>query len=156
MRRLIALVWCAAFVDASIAGEISIPSLTPSYTLSSTSQTQTAASQSAGGSISGSNIGNPSFKFDGSSPTPAPAPTFLTATEDTCMGSTGGSVTTSVIGVSYGSTWKDADCVMRKNARELWNMGMRAAAIARLCMDSLNKKALEQTGYKCPAESTQE
>lgn len=156
MKQLIVLVICAGFVSGSAAGEVAISSLTPSYTLSSTSQTQTAASQSAGGSISGSNIGNPSFKFEGSSPTPGPAPTFLTATEDTCMGSTGGSVTTSVIGVSYGSTWKDADCVMRKNARELWNMGMRAAAVARLCMDSLNKKALEQTGYKCPVEPTQE
>lgn len=150
MKYLIAALVLLATASGTRAGDVAAV-LTPSYSLGSASnQTQSAASQSAGGSISGSNIGNPSLNFEGSKIVPGPAPTFLTAAEDTCMGSTGGSVTTSVIGVSYGTTWKDPDCVMRKNARELWNMGMRAAAIARLCMDPLNNKALQQTGYQCP------
>jgi hypothetical protein len=39
---------------------------------------------------------------------------------------------------------------MLKNAREMWNMGFRGAALARLCMDDLNKEALESTGINCP------
>jgi hypothetical protein len=39
-----------------------------------------------------------------------------------------------------------------KNSRELWNMGMKAAALARMCMDGPNREALEITGFKCPVK----
>ncbi len=42
---------------------------------------------------------------------------------------------------------------MLKNAREIWNMGFKGAALARLCMDDLNKEALEATGIQCPTRS---
>ena len=80
----------------------------------------------------------------------------LTSSNDTCMGST--SVGTSVIGfgISFGTTWTDKNCVMLKNGRELWNMGMRGAGLARLCMDDLNRKALEQTGFACPTSKPED
>ena len=83
-----------------------------------------------------------------------PAITFttpaLTSSNDTCMGSTsvGGGVVG--VGLSFGTTWTDKNCVMLKNSRELWNMGMRGAAMARMCMDKLNREALEMTGFVCP------
>lgn len=69
---------------------------------------------------------------------------------DTCMGSTSGGITTYGISISAGTTWTDNNCIMLKNSRELWNMGLRDAAVARMCMDADNRDALEVTGVKCP------
>lgn len=74
----------------------------------------------------------------------------LASSNDTCMGSVSGSLNVAGFGGSLGKTYKDDNCVMLKNSRELWNMGMRAAALARMCMDADNRDALEMTGFKCP------
>ena len=74
----------------------------------------------------------------------------LTASNDTCMGSTSASVNVAGFGGSYGTTWTDENCVMLKNSREMWNMGMRAAGLARLCFDKNNRDSLAMTGYECP------
>ena len=84
---------------------------------------------------------------------PAVASAFapaLSAAYDTCMGSTSGAVSSALIGVAMGSTYVDKNCQTLKNTRELWNMGQRAAAMARMCMDDLNRESLELTGYECP------
>ena len=74
----------------------------------------------------------------------------LTSSNDTFMGSTSGSANGPGFGVSIGSTWADNNCKMLKNSRELWNMGMKAAALALMCTDPANKDALELTGFVCP------
>jgi hypothetical protein len=75
----------------------------------------------------------------------------LISSNDTCMGSSslGGSAVS--FGFSLGTTWTDNNCLMLKNAREIWNMGFKGAALARMCMDDLNKEAFEATGINCPA-----
>lgn len=74
----------------------------------------------------------------------------LTTSNDTCMGSMSGSVNGPGFGFGLGSTWTDRNCVMLKNAREMWNMGMKAAAMALMCTDGNNRMALEITGFVCP------
>ncbi|MFC6283074.1 MULTISPECIES: hypothetical protein [Polaromonas] len=74
----------------------------------------------------------------------------LTTSNDTCMGSSSGSVNGPGFGLSMGSTWSDTNCKLLKNSRELWNMGMKAAAMALMCTDAANREALEITGYECP------
>lgn len=74
----------------------------------------------------------------------------LTSSNDTCMGSTSGSANGPGFGISVGSTWTDTSCVRIKGAREIWNMGMKAAALAMLCKDPEIHDALEDTGYTCP------
>jgi len=59
----------------------------------------------------------------------------LTSSNDTCMGSSSLGATGMSFGVSLGSTWTDKNCVMLKNARELWNQGKHPAAMALLCTD---------------------
>lgn len=81
---------------------------------------------------------------------PSMASPNLTTSNDTCMGSVSGSVAVPGFGIGGGSTVIDENCVMLKNSRELWNMGMRAAAMARMCMDAKNREALEVTGFVCP------
>ena len=82
--------------------------------------------------------------------TPSVSGPNLTTSNDTCMGSTSGSVNIAGLGIGGGSTWTDNNCKMLKNSRELWNMGMKAAAMALMCNDPANKEALELTGYVCP------
>lgn len=74
----------------------------------------------------------------------------LVSSNDTCMGSTSGAISAPGFGVSLGKTYNDTNCVMLKNSRELWNMGMKAAALALMCNDVNNKAALEVTGFICP------
>ena len=74
----------------------------------------------------------------------------LTSSNDTCMGSGSAAASGPGFGISLGKTYTDDNCVMLKNSRELWNMGMKAAALARMCMDPDNKASLEMTGYECP------
>jgi hypothetical protein len=82
--------------------------------------------------------------------TPSVGGPSLTSSNDTCMGSASGSANGPGFGVSIGKTYTDTNCVMLKNSRELWNMGMKAAAMALMCTDAANKEALELTGYECP------
>jgi len=74
----------------------------------------------------------------------------LVTSNDTCMGSASGGLSVAGFGVGLGKTYVDDNCVMLKNARELWNMGMRAAGLALLCTSDDNRYALEVTGYDCP------
>jgi hypothetical protein len=73
----------------------------------------------------------------------------LTSSNDTCMGSTSIGGSGYSFGFSVGSTWEDKNCKMLKNSREMWNMGMRGAAIKLLCTDPDNRFALESTGVDC-------
>lgn len=83
--------------------------------------------------------------------TPSAYAAPLTSSNDTCMGSSSGAVAAPGIGVSFGSTWTDSNCKMLKNSRELWNYGMKEAALALMCNDKDVRAALTVTGYKCPA-----
>ncbi len=82
--------------------------------------------------------------------TPSVANAALTSSNDTCMGSVSVGGSGPGFGIAVGSTYKDDNCVMLKNSRELWNMGFKAAAMALMCTDSANKDALELTGFVCP------
>lgn len=75
----------------------------------------------------------------------------LTTSNDTCMGSTSGSVNIAGLGIGGGSTWTDTNCKRLKNARELWNMGLKGASLALMCLDDENRYALLATGYECPS-----
>lgn len=84
---------------------------------------------------------------------PAVASAFapaLSAGIDTCMGSTSGAVSSTIVGIAMDSTYVDKNCQTLKNTRELWNMGQRSAAMARMCMDDLNREAMELSGFECP------
>lgn len=76
----------------------------------------------------------------------------LVSSNDTCAMSVSAGVGVVGVGASLGITHTDKNCIMLKNSRELWNMGMRAAAMARMCMDTDNRKALEITGFTCPQD----
>lgn len=82
--------------------------------------------------------------------TPSVSGPALTSSNDTCMGSTSGSLNIAGLGIGGGTSWVDGNCKMLKNSRELWNMGMKGAALALMCTDAANREALELTGFECP------
>jgi hypothetical protein len=82
--------------------------------------------------------------------TPSVSAAALTSSNDTCMGSVSAGGSGPGFSLTVGSTYKDDNCVMLKNSRELWNMGFKAAALALMCTDAANRRALEVTGYECP------
>ena len=84
----------------------------------------------------------------------------LWATSDTCMGSSSVGVQAVLFGFSTGTTWRDEDCVRRKDSRELYNMGntmpqLRVAAVARMCQKSANIAAMHAAGLACPGEGSE-
>ncbi|MFC1721090.1 hypothetical protein ACFLY0_00195 [Patescibacteria group bacterium] len=73
----------------------------------------------------------------------------LTSSDDTCMGSTTMGGQGMSLGLSFGTTWRDADCVRRKDARILQNMGLTDVAKARLCQSEDNAEAFAAAGKPC-------
>lgn len=120
-----------------------------------TAQQYTQAVSQQGQGIEGNTMGNvnynPVTNVEATKMPAAQAATpVLVSSNDTCMGSTSAGVATVQVGVSFGTTWTDDNCIMLKNSREMFNMGLHAAAVARMCMDKKNLEALELTGYTCP------
>src|SRR5271163_4548139 len=70
----------------------------------------------------------------------------LTSSNDTCMGSSSLGATGMSFGVALGSTWTDKNCTMLKNAREEWNMGQHAAALALLCTNDDVRYSISVSG----------
>jgi len=72
----------------------------------------------------------------------------LTSSNDTCMGSTsiGGQGIT--FGISFGSTWTDEDCVMRKDARLIHNMQRSTVAMALMCQKETVLEAIRLAGTR--------
>jgi len=133
----------------------------PASATTHSNSTSTANSTSRGGAALGVGSQGQSLSIDSHAvyqaqarnPVATAVSPPLTSSNDTCMGSTsiGGSAVS--FGFSAGTTWTDENCVMLKNAREIWNMGFRGAALARLCMDKRNREAFELTGINCPVSS---
>jgi outer membrane protein OmpA-like peptidoglycan-associated protein len=74
----------------------------------------------------------------------------LYASEDTCMGSRTFGVQAMGFGVSFATTWQDRQCRRIKNARQLFALGYRSAAVALLCQDDEVYDAMERAGTPCP------
>lgn len=152
---------CSLFASSAFAG-----GMTPTLSLPATA-TSLAQQQQQSADAAATNAGNnQAINIEASQPlsktetvvsgtqtiknVPSVSGPPLTTSNDTCMGSSSGSANAPGIGLSLGTTWTDANCKMLKNSRELWNMGMKAAAMALMCKDPDNREALELTGFVCP------
>ena len=79
----------------------------------------------------------------------------LVATEDTCMGSSSAGGQAASFGVSIATTWRDGDCVRRKDARLLHNMGLHGPAAALMCQKEDVRRAFADAGVACVNPSVQ-
>lgn len=87
-----------------------------------------------------------------SPPPSAIAPTVNAGGNDTCTVSATGAVQTQILGISGGGHIRDLNCERLKNAKTLYNMGMKVAAVSLMCTESNVFKAMEMAGTPCPFE----
>jgi hypothetical protein len=108
----------------------------------STSRSQAISGQGGTGVGIG---GNPSATITTNSSVPADqtvrnvpsvfAPGLAAAGLETCLGSVSGGGAFVGTGFSFGTTIPDPGCAARLDARTLWSMGLKKAAVARLCLN---------------------
>jgi hypothetical protein len=108
----------------------------------STTSTSTTQSQATGGALLFAPNDTSTVRYAASSAF-GPA---LTSSNDTCMGSSSLGASGMSFGVAVGSTWRDTNCTMLKNARELWNQGEHAASLALLCTDEDIRYSISVSG----------
>jgi hypothetical protein len=76
------------------------------------------------------------------------APGLAAAGLETCLGSVSAGVGVVGTGVSFGTTIPDPGCAARLDARTLWSMGLRKAAVARLCLNADIAKSMPEICYQ--------
>jgi hypothetical protein len=87
-------------------------------------------------------------------PPSAIAPSIQSGGNDTCTVSYSASVQTQILGASGGGHVRDLNCERLKNAKTLYNMGMKVAAVSLMCQDEGVFKAMEMAGTPCPFDGS--
>jgi len=87
-----------------------------------------------------------------SPPNTAVAPGININNSDLCTVGVSGAVQTQILGISGGKTVRDLNCERLKNAKTLYDMGMKVAAVSTMCQDERVFKAMEMAGTPCPYE----
>lgn len=72
------------------------------------------------------------------------APGLTAAGLETCLGSISAGASVIGVGATFGTTIPDPGCAARLDARTLWSMGLRRAAIARLCLQAEIYKSMPE------------
>lgn len=79
----------------------------------------------------------------------ATAPALTTTLTETCMGSTSAGAGFSGGSFSFGTTWRDTECVNRLNAREIRSYGDVQAAKEIMCSNDTVREAFKKVGRPC-------
>ena len=85
-----------------------------------------------------------------SPPASAISPTINTSNSDLCTFGVAGAVQTQILGISTGTQITDSHCEMLKQAKTLFDMGMKVAAVATMCQDERVFEAMWNAGTPCP------
>jgi hypothetical protein len=71
---------------------------------------------------------------------------------DICAIGVSGAAQTQILGIAIGTTYRDENCERLKLAKNLYDMGMKVAAVATLCQDERVFVAMKNAGTPCPIE----
>ena len=85
-----------------------------------------------------------------SPPSSAISPSINSSNSDLCTVGVSGAVQTQILGISGGNTVRDMNCERLKNAKTLYDMGMKVAAVSVMCGDPRVFSAMEMAGTPCP------
>ena len=85
-----------------------------------------------------------------SPPPSAISPQISTSNSDLCTVGVAGAVQTQILGISAGTTFTEDNCVRLKNAKTLYDMGMKVAAVSVMCQDKKVFDAMMHAGTPCP------
>ena len=69
---------------------------------------------------------------------------------DLCTIGVAGAVQTQILGISAGTTFTEENCLRLKNAKTLYDMGMKVAAVSTMCQDPKVFDAMMHAGTPCP------
>ena len=88
-----------------------------------------------------------------SPPPSAISPQFSSGNNsDLCTIGVAGAVQTQILGISAGTTFTEENCIRLKNAKTLYDMGMKVAAVSTMCQDEKVFDAMMMAGTPCPYE----
>lgn len=87
-----------------------------------------------------------------SPPPTAVAPSITTINNDVCAVGASGAAQTQILGIAFGGTMRDMNCERIKLSKNLYDMGMKVAAVANLCQDDRVFQAMLDAGTPCPVE----
>lgn len=85
-----------------------------------------------------------------STPPSAISPGISASNSDLCTVGVSGAVQTQILGISAGKTVRDMNCERLKNAKVLYDMGMKVAAVSVMCMDKRIFQSMLNAGTPCP------
>ena len=71
---------------------------------------------------------------------------------DLCTIGVAGAVQTQILGISAGTTFTEENCLRLKNAKTMYDMGMKVAAVSIMCQDPKVFDAMMMAGTPCPYE----
>ena len=137
-----------ALVTAVSAAAQSDPIVTQSTNNNTNTSTSTSTSENTNRNYSDSN----STSTVKSPPPTAVAPAVTTINNDVCAVVASGAVQTQIFGFSMGGTMRDMNCERIKLAKNLFDMGMKVAAVATLCQDERVFAAMNAAGTPCPVD----
>lgn len=69
---------------------------------------------------------------------------------DLCTIGVAGAVQTQILGISAGTTFTEENCLRLKNAKTMYDMGMKVAAVSIMCQDENVFNAMMMAGTPCP------
>jgi hypothetical protein len=69
---------------------------------------------------------------------------------DLCTIGVAGAVQTQILGISAGTTFTEENCIRLKNAKVMYDMGMKVAAVSVMCQDKKVFAAMMHAGTPCP------
>lgn len=85
-----------------------------------------------------------------SPPPSAISPNISSSNSDLCTVGVAGAVQTQILGISMGKTFTEENCLRLKNAKTLYDMGMKVAAVSVMCKDPVVFSAMMNAGTPCP------
>ena len=85
-----------------------------------------------------------------SPPPSAISPSINSSNSDLCTVGIAGAIQTQILGFSAGKTVRDMNCEKLKNAKVLYDMGMKVAAVSVMCGDERVFAAMMNAGTPCP------
>lgn len=87
-----------------------------------------------------------------SPPPTAVAPAITSINNDLCTVGASGAVQTQILGMSFGATTRDMNCERIKLSKNLYDMGMKVAAVSLMCQDERVFSAMMNAGTPCPVD----
>lgn len=87
-----------------------------------------------------------------SPPPTAVAPAITSINNDLCTVGASGAVQTQILGMSFGATTRDMNCERIKLSKNLFDMGMKVAAVSLMCQDERVFTAMMNAGTPCPVD----